>query len=251
MSQLERFGKYSKEAATKARQEEASTGWRKWKDGTNIVRVLPPLLGMEEPWVKIYQHFIKIPGAPAPLVFNCPRRMKNAPCPSCEKGDRLKASGNPVDEKAARDWYAGERNIGYVIDRDDPDSGVQLQPFGSTIKKRLRHFREKLGKDYTDLENGYDIVVEKMGSGMDTEYQTDLGEQGPVLADMKQFEKWVEELPELTSFTKVLDYDTLVEKFGKAAGGGVSVGATRPRAIKAAPSAQDDANDLDDGGDPY
>jgi hypothetical protein len=243
MSQLEQFGSYTKAAAAKARSEEANAAWLKMQPGTNVVRLLPPLVGMDEPWITIYQHFLKIGGKT--VVFNCPRRMENKRCPACEKGDRLKATGNPADEKAAKDYWAGQRNIAFAFNRDDMDSGVQMFPFGKKIKDRLRHFREKLGKDYTDFETGFDIVVERSGTGLNTDYQTDLGEQCSIVADMSQLEKWVKDLPDLKSFAKVLPYDTIVEKFA---------GSTPPPATTSRPAiagVQDGAGEVDDGSDPY
>ena len=148
MSQLEQFGTYTQEAASKARSEEATAGWLKMAGGTNVVRILPPKAGMREPWISIHQHFIKTPGG-GQIVFNCPRRMSNERCPACEKADRLKAAGDAASEKEAKDYNPSQRNICFAVDRDNPDNGVQMFPFGATIKKRLRHFREKLKKDFT------------------------------------------------------------------------------------------------------
>ena len=247
MSQLQIFGSYSKEDAAKARADESTAGWLKLKQGTNVVRIMPPLVGMLEPWVTIYQHFIKPPGGGNAVVFNCPRRMENQRCPACEKGDRLKATGNPVDEKAAKDFWASQRNIAFAINRDDMESGIQIFGFGATIKNRLRHFREKLGKDFTDLNNGFDIVIERMGEGMKTEYQADLGEQCSAMADMSKLAAMAGELPDLKSFAKVLPFDTIIEKFA-ASGGQQQHGQARlpPRGS----SVQDSINDVDNG-DPY
>lgn len=246
MSQLEKFGSYTKEDAAKGRKEESSSSWYKLKSGTNIVRMLPPMIGMPEPWVSIYQHFIKVPGGKQ-VVFNCPRRMENKACPACEKADRLKATGNPADDKAASEFFASARNIAFVIDREDPDSGIQLMAFGATIKKRLRHFREKLGKDFTNFDSGFDLVIERMGEGLNTEYQTDLGEQGPVFDDMGKFGEWVEALPDLKNFAKVLPYDTIMEKF-QAAGGSVP---QNRQIASGSSSVQDDQSSVDSGSDPY
>lgn len=246
MGQLEQFGSYTKDAAKQARASENTAGWMKLNSGTNIVRLLPPVIGLDEPWVTMYQHFIKIPGAKQ-VVFNCPRRMENKRCPACEKGDRLKATGNKADEEAAREYWASQRLIAFAVNRDDMDKGIQLFPFGATIKKRLRHFREKMGKDFTDLQDGYDIVIEKMGSGMSTEYQTDLGEQCPIVSDMAQLEEWAQDLPDLKSFAKVLDYQVILEKFASAG----SPSSSRAIAGGSASSVQDNESDLDDGSDPY
>lgn len=217
MSQLEQFGTYTKEAAAKGQQSEATTGWLKMQNGTNIVRLLPPLKGMDEPWITIFQHFIKVPGG-SQIVFNCPRRMENLPCPACEKGDRLKQAGDAASEKMAKEFWSSQRNIAFALNRDDPDAGVQMFPFGTTIKKRLRHFVMKLGKNYTDFKDGFDIVIERTGQGLDTEYQSDLGEQCAITDSKKQLEDWVTELPDLNSFAKVLSYDEIMQKFAAVSG---------------------------------
>lgn len=253
MSQIEIFGSYTKDDAAKARAEEATAGWLKLKPGTNVVRIMPPLVGMLEPWVTAYQHFIKIPGAKQ-VIFNCPRRCENARCPACEKGDRLKATGNKADEIAAKEFWPSQRNFGFAIDRDAMDLGIQIFGFGATIKARLRHFREKLGKDFTDLANGFDIVIEKVGEGMKTEYQADLGEQGPAMADMSKLAALASDLPDLKSFAKVLSYDQIIEKFassaGAAAGNPAIAQGQQPRAVRSA-SVQDDMSDVDNTSDPY
>lgn len=253
MSQLSKFSTYTKDAAAKARAEEATTGWFKFKPGTNVVRFLPPLVGMDEPWVTVAQHFLKLPGNVS-INFNCPRKMANSRCPSCEKADRLKATGNPVDEKVAKDFWPNFRNIAFVLDRDNMKGGIQLCSFGNTIKKRLRHFREKLNKDYTHLETGNDIVIERVGTDVNTEYQTDLGEMCPVTNDMAQLEAWAADLPDLQDFTKVLDYETILQKCSAttvgSAGAGVAVQSRQAKAAIAG-SVQDDLHEVDGTGDPY
>jgi len=250
MSQLEKFTTYTPEAARKARSEEQGAGWLKLKPGTNIVRLLPPMVGMDEPWITIHQHFIKAPGG-SQIVFNCPRRMENKRCPACEKADKLKASGNPADEKLSKEFWAAQRNIAFAIDRDEMDKGVQMFAFGATIKTRLRHFREKLNKNYTDFRNGFDIVIERVGQGLSTEYQADLGEQCPITQDMKKLEEWVADLPDLKSFAKVLDYDAIVEKFAAVSGAAAPPSVTTKRpSLRAASTTVEDADD-DAGDDPY
>lgn len=246
MSQLQKFGTYTADAAAKARKEESSSSWLKLSPGTNIIRLLPPLVGMIEPWVTIYQHFIKLPGEGNRLVFNCPRRMNNERCPSCEKGDRLRATGRPADEKAAREWFPSQRNIAFAIDREDPEKGIQILGFGATIKNRLRHFREKLKKDITSFDKGFDIVIERMGQGLNTEYQVDLGEQCPILDNMTQLEEWAADLPDLQDFAKVLPYETIIEKFAAANGVEPPAG---PKQVGG--TVQDDDNELDDSETPY
>ena len=54
MSQLSKFGSYTKESAAKARSAESSADWLKLKPGVNIVRILPPVEGNPEPWSSTY-----------------------------------------------------------------------------------------------------------------------------------------------------------------------------------------------------
>lgn len=247
-SHLNQFTEYTEENAAKGRAEDANAGWMKTQPGTNVVRILPPLKGMTEPWITIYQHFIKVPGG-SQVVFNCPRRMANQACPACEKADRLKAAGDAASEKSAQDYWPAQRNIAFAIDRDDPEKGAQLFPFGATIKKRLRHFREKLKNNYTDFKTGSDIVIEKSGQGMKTEYQCDLGGQCAITDSKKQLEEWVSDLPNLNDFAKVMDYDAIMQKFSATAGEGAPPQQRQVGGSTKTSSIDDDAGSVDDEDD--
>ncbi len=131
--------------------------------------------------------------------------------------DAMRA-GDAASEKMAKEFWSSQRNIAFAVNRDDPEAGVQMFPFGTTIKKRLRHFVLKLGKNYTDFKEGFDIVIERTGQGLDTEYQSDLGEQCAITDSKKQLEQWVSELPDLHSFAKVLSYDEIMQKFSAVSG---------------------------------
>jgi hypothetical protein len=217
MSQLSNFGSYSKEAAAKAKAAESSADWLKLKSGTNIIRLLPPWGDNLEPWVTTYQHFIKDPGGGKPTVFNCPKRAGVGDCPSCAMGERL----NGIDEaskKAAAPYWPSQRNFAFAIDRSNPAAGIQVFGFGATIKKRLRFFAQEKGKDFTNFENGYDIEIIKTGEMLSTEYNVDLGDKCPVIPEMEDLEGMLTGLVDLNGFTKILDFDALVEKFRGAAG---------------------------------
>lgn len=212
MTQLSKFGSFTKEAAKAEASAGQSQEWLKLNTGTNVVRILPPLAGKTSPWVTIYQHFIKVPGAKA-VVFNCPRRMANMRCPACEKADRLRATGNPADERASKEFNPSMRTISFGLDRENPEKGIQMFAFGAMIKKRLIHFREKLDKDFTHPTEGFDLVIDRTGQGLDTEYQTDLGTQGPITNNEAQLDQWLDGLPDLDSFSTVLSYEQIVAKF--------------------------------------
>lgn len=249
MSQIsKKFTSYTKEAATRGRKDEATTTWLKINPGTNIYRFLPPLVGFDEPWVTFHQHFLKLDGQEKPLVVNCPRRMNNDRCPICEYGDKLKATGRPSDEQKAKQFWASARNAAFVIDRDDPEKGIQILGFGVTIKDRLRYFREKRNKDITHLVDGYDVIVERTGTGFDTKYQVDLGDPGPTIEDLSKLDEMAEGLMDLNDLAVVLPYEVIRERFMSAMG----MGAPAPAARSIASGVQDGVLEPDVGSDdPY
>lgn len=141
--------------------------------GRNVVRFLPPPVGRSSPFATVYQHFLNIPGIPDAVVFNCPRLMAKRTCPACAKGDKLRASGNAKDADAARDFWASRRVFAVVIDRNDEESGPKILAFGKQIHEALVAIRrdEDAGGDFTDPERGFDIVIERQGTGKnDTRY---------------------------------------------------------------------------------
>lgn len=211
MSQI--FTEYTEDAATKGRQSESKTEWLKTEQGENFFRIMPPLQGMSEPWVTVFQHFHKLPNGKI-FVFNCPQRMLNKPCPTCMKKSKLEGATDAASIKEMENCKVSSRNIAFAIDRDNPEAGIRAFGFGATIKDRLRYFRDKLKKDFTNLQTGFDVVIDKTGEGLGTKYQVDTGAQGPVVesGSMKAFNRWAEDLPDLRDFQKVLEFDEIVNK---------------------------------------
>lgn len=243
---LDAFGTFDKDAVDKTEEQMGSKSeWIKFPKGkTVIVRLMPPLVGEELPWVLIHQHFIKVPGGKA-ITFNCPMKMLNRRCPACEKEARLKGTGNPADEALASEFRAGFRAIARGIDRASPELGVRPVGFGSTVLNRLNHFRKKLNKDFTHPQSGTDVAIEFLGKA--PWYQVDLAEQGPIASTSEGLEQVVAQMKALSlvSFAKVLSYDEIVSKF------------TDEPAMQAAPASATRAalgssiNDVDTGDEPF
>lgn len=242
MSAMEMFGTFTTDSADKAHTKLSSGDWFKPQDGSNVIRIVPPFKGQALPWVEVHQHFIKFPGADRPVVFNCPKLMGGGACPACEKAEALSMSGNPNDQKNAREFEPSYRAFCYVVDRKQPEKGIQPWGFGKSVLKRLIEFRRNPdlgGGDFTHPQEGKDIIVTKSGQGMNTRYATDLGAQRPLCETTDQLVEWLEVLPEdgLQGFAKVLPLATILTKLQEATGGAVSVSTTQ----SALPSASIDA----------
>lgn len=241
------FGGFSKDAAQEeaAKVDTKKNYLDKLPVGTTVLRLMPPSIGRDRPWVTVHQHFVRLPGVEKPLVFNCPLKMLNQPCPACERAAQLGQSPNPQDQKMAKEWSPQFRAFANVIDRKNPEKGPQLWGFGLMIFKRLTYFRENedfYGKDYTDPFSGRDIVVQRTGTNMDTRYQVDLAQKDAALAKSEeQMIEWAKLMADLDEVAKVLTWAEITERAKKAqadAGGGGSQPQTQARAAVAAAPAQ-------------
>jgi hypothetical protein len=220
MSNIKAFGTFTQDSAKKTREQMGSgQDWIKFeKNVPKVLRFLPPMVGEDLPWVIVHQHFIKVPGSKN-VVFNCPRKMENRRCPACEKRDKLLSTGNPADEKLASDFRPSFRAFARAIDRENPEAGVQPVGFGKTVMNRLNSFREgnKLnpnGIDFTDPENGYDLVIEYLGK--DPWYEVQIAQVPSPLAKTDEGLSTIVEQAQgiaLAGYGKILTWDKIVEKF--------------------------------------
>lgn len=251
MANLVKYGSYSLEAAEEEEADLESSGggadFMKLAEGKNVVRFMPPPLGLNSPFKVVSQHYVKNPTG-SPVVFACPRVMEKRFCPVCNKANSYKASGNAADKKAAGELYAKRRIFANVIDRSDPDSGPKILAFGKMIQQALVKIRknEDIGGDYTDPTDGFDIIIERTGQGLNTSYSVLPARRESPLGDME----WIGQQHDLQRYAEVPTDEELQEMLaeigGAPSGGGggrrSSGGGSRKSSNK---SAFDDAIDAD------
>jgi len=204
------YGSYELDAADEEHEDLSRGGgtYMKLEVGRNVVRFLPPPMGRATPFVTVFQHFLNLPGLPDPVIFNCPRLMAKRPCPACAKGEKLKSTGNPKDADAARDFWASRRVFSCVIDRAEEDSGPKILGFGKMIHEALVAIRrdEDAGGDFTNPENGFDIIIERSGTGKtDTRYTVRPARKSSPLGNLE----WVQMQPDLRHLAKVPSMDEI------------------------------------------
>lgn len=209
MSNLVKYGSYELEEADREEQENQNTGaeFMKLEVGRNVVRILPPPLGKKSPFRVVWTHYFTPPGAQTSISFACPAREAQKPCPMCDTADRLKASGNPADHERAKAFFARRRVYANVINRGNPETGVQILGFGKSIHDDLIALRKNpdWGGDFTHPETGFDIVIERKGTTKnDTEYKVYPKKQSP-LGNLE----WLENQPDLDKLSKVLTPDQI------------------------------------------
>ena len=211
---------WSPEAAAEEEAQSKAEGgfgppYVKLREGRNVVRILPPLPGQRSPFVRIWQHFLKDAEGNT-VVFECPQRGKPSHeaqrCPACAEAERLDKSPNPVDKKRARDLWPSRRVFANAIDRGDEDAGVKLLAVGKTIHEELLNIAKdpEAGGNFTHPVTGFDIVITRTGTGMDTRYKvTAARSNSPLSDDPDEVDEWLDDAHDLNEVARVLTLDEI------------------------------------------
>jgi hypothetical protein len=236
MSSLVKYGSYDEDAA-KAEQEtlDRSGGgdFIKLRAGRNVLRFLPPPAGSKTPFVITHQHFVQFPGMTKATSFNCPEQMARRPCPVCAEVRRLRSTGNPADYELAGEYFARLRVYANVIDRDAPDLGPRPFAYGKTIHEALIKLRED--GDFTNPEEGFDIVIHKKGEGLNTEYTVNPSrDDSPLDASVDVMNEWIESQMDVRMYATVPSAEDIAAKLGMGSRGASRRGGGAREALPAA-----------------
>lgn len=229
MSNIQKWSGFSLEDAReeeKALAEMNKGKFHKLKDGKNRLRFLPAKVGGRT-FLKVHQHFVKVGDMEGTAMFNCPRRMASQPCIVCSDAEYLGGTGSTADYDVAGKMFAQFKVFANVIDRDNPDVGPVTLAMGKTIYEAIVKIRsdENDGGDFTDPEEGFDIIVTKSGTGLNTKYEVRPSMKGNTpLGDLT----WIDIQPDLTRLARVPNARELEEilaraKYRSATGGGARV----------------------------
>ncbi len=177
-------------------------GTRFWtpKEGASLIRILPPYSG--EDWYKETWFHFGVGVDRKPIA--CARRLLDEPCYLCEQVDELRKSEDPRDVELSTQIAARRRVFYNIIDIDDVESGAQIFSSGVTIfKEFLMYVADPDWGDITDPDEGYDIVIEREGTGIDTKYTVRAKKNPTPLIDPGL----LEELRDLDEMVEILPYE--------------------------------------------
>jgi len=130
--------------------------WKPEKDkGKYVVRIVPYQHQPENPFVELKFHYgLNNKTFLSPSTFN-------QPDPVVELSEHLKKSGDKDNWKMGRKLEPKLRTYVPVIVRGEEDKGVRFWGFGQTVYKQLLGFMSEPDYgDITDVNNGFDMVVE-------------------------------------------------------------------------------------------
>ena len=182
----------------------------------NHIRILPPT--WEEADHFSMDVFVNYQIGPDNSSFVSLSAMKQEPDPIAEERARAEKQG---DLEYAEELKPRKRPTCYILDRDNPDEGVQVWPMPWTVDRDIAslmiHKRTGEVIPIDDPEEGYDVYFSRSGKGIKTKYhgiEIDR-DSSPALDNEEELEElveWLEEnpLPEALNFS---DYDHIKKVF--------------------------------------
>lgn len=193
---------------------QTNSNFYSFKAGKNVIRILPGLNG-QKAFVPFYKHFVKgKDGDGKAWGGACPNKMAKAKCLVCEVATKL-SRGSDGDRALADDLGARSRVLCVIIDRAAPDAGPQIAEIGTSIYNAVKDIKRTLGDDPTHPVQGFDLVVEKSGSGMKTEYKVvPMRQTTPIHGDARQMTEWMQDAPDLGKQVLLLSEAEQAAKLG-------------------------------------
>jgi hypothetical protein len=126
-------------------------------------------------------------------------------CPACAKLDELREDGSPQALDLAKDMAPNRRIIANMIFRGDPERGVLIWEFGKQVHDQLLAIRDDqdAGGDFAYPIKGFDLVVDRKGTGMKTEYKLFPARKITRLADDETMNAWLESMHDLDKLIRI------------------------------------------------
>ncbi len=207
MANLIKYEKYTPEAADdEQKQLGGSNVFVKLEVGKNRLRVLPAPAGQRSPFKVVRQHGVEVPGEQYPVRFEC----LGKDCPACAEESRLSRTGNPKDRDRSYSMRAKPRIFCTAVDRKNEADGPKLWEFGKQIHEQLTKLlkNEDAGGDFTDPYDGFDVLVDREGTGMDTSYTVFPARQSTPLNDDEQLAaEWCETRPDVEKYARIMSIE--------------------------------------------
>jgi hypothetical protein len=163
-------------AKMKASKNKYSRGGNtvKIKEGKTKIRLLQH--GTDQFWKEIGVHWIKTEKEGKPVaVVGCHDEVYGKPCAVCAAIDKSVASGTDEEKAIMKDWRAKKSVLVHALIRTGADASEEpqiLEITGTTWSKISGTIEEYAGEgqDILDPNNGIDLIIERTGKGLNTEY---------------------------------------------------------------------------------
>lgn len=138
----------------KGKEVKESAFWKP-EDGSHEIRILPTSDG--DPFKEFWFHYNV-----GNMGIMCPKRNFGEECPICEFATKLFKEGDEESVAMAKELFVRQRFCSPILVRGDEKNGVKVWSYSKTVYEDL--LKTVLDPDYgdiTDLDNGFDLKVEK------------------------------------------------------------------------------------------
>jgi hypothetical protein len=170
------------------------------KEGNNYVRVMPPWNEKGEIYTKVFFHWRV---GPDEQSFPCLKQFGQE-CPICTACEVLAKSNSSM----ARELSARPRYMLNIIDLENVNFGVQVWGCGKTVLQEvLGYINDPKWGDLTHPDKGRNIVIHRIGTGRDTEFQIRPDPEVSPLADMA----WLDNLHNLDVLVSIPDVAVMMK----------------------------------------
>lgn len=182
-----------------------------WKPkvGRSVIRILPPVGGMDFFFQQVGRHYDQRQYCPLLSTEG------ELPCPICELNENLYAAG---EKDAASKFRASKAFWMNIVDRSSDTAGPQIYAPGVTVFQILvSMISDPDYGDITDVEDGFDIKIDRDGQGIDTKYQVlPVRNPSPLNADDAQVDEWLVDAEDLSErvIEQLKNYDELIVAAG-------------------------------------
>lgn len=184
-----------------------------WKppEGRSTFRILPAVGTMGYFFKEVGTHYL-----PGEKHFACLSISTDGQqdCPLCQVEKLLRDSG---DKEAASAFYPSRSFTMNIIDRSKPDDGVKLYSPGVTVFQGLASMvADPDYGDISDVDNGFDVKLDRKGEGQKTKYQVSAARNPSPLGTADQVQTWLEQAQDIEAMVakQLLSPEELIKQAG-------------------------------------
>lgn len=182
------------------------SGFSFWsaKEGENLIRVLPGVKGKS--FYRELHYHNKLVDSQTNVL--CPKLTLGGDCPICEFRDKLLATAKESDIDIIKLLKPYRRFYVNMVAVEDTSKGVMLYGMPMTVfRDMLSYFMDPDWGDLTDPENGYDVTIERRGTGLATKYFTRAKKKStPVDNSLLSHIIDLDELMHMKSYEELVDF---------------------------------------------
>lgn len=169
-------------------------------DGRSVIRILPEVGSMGFFYQQVGTHML--PGMDNKKQFYCPNYTSEGelPCPICDYVEELKRAGDKASLSLAASLRVKRKFWMNVIDRERESVGPQIFTPGVMVFSQISSLvSDPDYGDIYDINKGIDLIIERKGKNLDTEYQVKpRRDSTPLHKDEDVVNEWLEKARDLT-----------------------------------------------------